>query len=468
MLTTPTPRSKSASENYPTAPYAEQDELKDATFEAFFRDSILQQLPKSSLRKNTAPTRFTFAVANKYEQQKSMVGPRRALHLSQPGRIKNLHPLCDQLAVDQLTWHLQKVPASAATLRPGAHYLSAFEGWRSAINVTSHIMTDRHRAWLEGKGISDKTGLHVGKLAREIASLEEQAETGREPTELDEAIRALYTTETAFILMNSAEYAWTKELRSHIGYKPESNGRYPARDIHGKNIEITLLPHDKDTLPRGKSTSPRRKSTQKRSTYDLNAVAPFISPTLSDAQRSKLYDSMKCVEFSREHIKNPSEKSMLGQPEQPGKPGKPGQNTVIATRPIKRGECLGVYGGSIIQSRYIKTVLDDTNLLNISRRPPNDQSDSQSFDGCFIDGDNILSQINTICDEAEGKPVRQSKTGYNVEFVPCRAQVKRSDGKIEEINLPVCFALTDIEEGEEFRVDYGYSEELVRKKIAGE
>ena len=91
-----------------------------------------------------------------------------------------------------------------------------------------------------------------------------------------------------------------------------------------------------------------------------------------------------------------------------------------------------------------------------------------------LSGDNILSRINTHFEYDEnGKPLRQAPGGYNVETVGFDveadmwlgvgpgAQIKR-----KPFILNTLFAIEDIAAGTELRMDYQYTEGMIKRLFA--
>lgn len=87
-----------------------------------------------------------------------------------------------------------------------------------------------------------------------------------------------------------------------------------------------------------------------------------------------------------------------------------------------------------------------------------------------ISGDNILSRINTHFEyDANGKPIRQAASGYNVEGVGFDVEVEEGQGtKSARRNmiLTAVFATEDIPAGVELRMDYQYSEGMIATLFA--
>lgn len=79
----------------------------------------------------------------------------------------------------------------------------------------------------------------------------------------------------------------------------------------------------------------------------------------------------------------------------------------------------------------------------------------------IIDGDNIISRLNSTFDERNGIPYRQASEGYNVE--PAKYKVRFDDRS--ERYIPAMFATCGIEQGAELRWNYSYDDKEVEKQI---
>jgi hypothetical protein len=169
--------------------------------------------------------------------------------------------------------------------------------------------------------------------------------------------------------------------------------------------------------------------------YANKGVLPFIWNTPEGRKES--YDAiLTCVDFEQKHIKNSFENRMFGQ------------KTVVTRKLVSKSECIGVYGGPRLDLTDASHAGQGTYLLQ--------------HGNMVVDGDNILSRINSIFEEKDGVPKRQAKDGYNVERAAFRAQLE--DGS--SIVVQAFFALKDLPEGTELRWNYGYSEAMIAKEIA--
>ncbi|HEY8026035.1 MAG TPA: hypothetical protein VIF60_15820, partial [Burkholderiaceae bacterium] len=171
--------------------------------------------------------------------------------------------------------------------------------------------------------------------------------------------------------------------------------------------------------------------------------------------RAKLYDTMRCTVFSKSHRKCKDEACMVE--------GK--ENTVEATCDIAEGSCLGAYGGFGLTGEDFGAPMDDNiepdkgYIMRAAKTCGQETREAEEDDTkvAEIDGNNILSLINTIFEWKKGIPYAQAKLGYNVEFVGFRGILK--DGS--EVNLTFVFAKCNIKAGEELRVNYHYTKKTI-------
>lgn len=145
---------------------------------------------------------------------------------------------------------------------------------------------------------------------------------------------------------------------------------------------------------------------------------------------------------------------------------------VVANRKIAAGECIGVYGGNVLP--YKKDILvteGDSFYARIGMEIKWRQGKWVHVP-VTVDGDNILSRINTNFDyDDTGKPIRQASGGYNVEtagfkiFVNKPTHIEGGPPVRESYDLPAVFATQDIPAGTELRVNYHYSETTIKNKF---
>ncbi|NRF67822.1 SET domain-containing protein [Aquincola sp. S2] len=287
------------------------------------------------------------------------------------------------------------------------------------------------------------------------ATICRKAEQGEGLDEHEEAVSRMIAFISTASMVLEVKQRWIRQLEAeaHV-YDPSNNGRYPYRDVHGLPLRIVAL-------------HPLSECSQSGRRYGSEAVLPFVRCTrpddagaevaISAAERSALYDALACVPFAAEHLRRPHEAAMIGL-----------HNTVVATRALPAGTCIGVCGGPVIGSElgdwravvsyslFAWLLQDEHRLIDFQNVDVND------CELVTIQGDNIVSRINSIFDDENGLPVRQAAEGYNVEAAWFRGRL--DDGRC--LAFTAFFTQQDIGPGEELRWDYWYSEEMVRHSIA--
>lgn len=273
---------------------------------------------------------------------------------------------------------------------------------------------------------------HQPRFGEAIQDLRAKARTEESFTPTDRAFARHLSVKMATRRIDMIRDEWTATLESVASrYDSSNNGKYPVRDVHGQRIRVTQM-------------AKRSENSFSRTTYVNTQVRPYVDSRMSEEARAALYDKMICQPFLAQHVQRPAEVKMIGQ------------NAVFAGRPIKRGECLGVYGGTLIEDDLRTTLLSDTYTFALTAIP------SKAANGPIMDGDNILSRMNSTFDEENGKPYRHAIDSYNVELTVFEVNFEQRGPGV----LPVFFATCDLAEGTELRWDYGYSREDIARKIA--
>ena len=141
---------------------------------------------------------------------------------------------------------------------------------------------------------------------------------------------------------------------------------------------------------------------------------------------------------------------------------------VVANRRIAKGEIVGVYGGMIIP--YGMSVRSESTFGMVVGYKLIPDAGKFRSDPIFIVGDTVISRINTNFEyDPHGKPVRQAAGGYNVECVPFDVDAEHAGspaGKRTSYRLNTVFATEDIPAGVELRMDYGYTEGMIKTKFS--
>lgn len=237
-------------------------------------------------------------------------------------------------------------------------------------------------------------------------------------------------------------------LRKKKEYDPRNDARYPFRDVDGNTVPARI------DLPR------KSLKSQSGRAYDAKLVEPFISKADTgdgDAVRAGLHAALSCRRFEERDKKHENETALVGQ------------RMVVANTRIRKGACLGVYGGTIIPPELFSYIVDRTHTLVVPilmSAPRAVLSAANAFDGvknaCLcIDGDAIISRMNTIfAYDANGLPCKQAAGGYSVDVAWFKAKLGAND-----VSLPAFFALRDIVPGEELRWNYEYSLEAIADHV---
>lgn len=211
---------------------------------------------------------------------------------------------------------------------------------------------------------------------------------------------------------------------ARLPYSPRLDARYPYRDESLNPVLIVEL-HDPAQI-RGGNMSSR-----------IDAVMPYIDPASSDERRGAAYrNTVRCRTIEPADLRDPREHVLVGE------------RGAFAARRIRRGECVGVYGGRLMSAAMFFTCTDDSFVISAS------SGDTVAF----VDGENVLAMANTsLAYDADGMPVAQAEDGYNLEAASFDARSRCG----RRLSIRAFFAAHDIEQDEELRWNYRYSPALV-------
>ncbi|MGU3306801.1 NEL-type E3 ubiquitin ligase domain-containing protein [Pseudomonas sp. M5A4_2d] len=230
-------------------------------------------------------------------------------------------------------------------------------------------------------------------------------------------------------------------------YNRANNGKYPLRDYQGRPIRIRKLQRRVELVESG---------TQ----YTSDQVKPYIKFEGYEEVGARYEEKLQRRTFTAQDMKVPQEKSLIGQ------------SMVVANKRIAKGEIVGVYGGTVLPSGFFgsggqtytiligtQSTLEGGRLVTVP---------------VHLSGDNIISRINTHFEYgANDKPIRQAAGGYNVESVafPVEADMWLGMGpaattKTKNFMLSAVFAIEDIPAGAELRMDYGYSDSIIKNMFS--
>lgn len=220
----------------------------------------------------------------------------------------------------------------------------------------------------------------------------------------------------------------------HRNYDPKNNGLYPFIKTDGSEYKIKKI--DSSSSSRGKDQI-----------YSCEGVKPYISNKKTPEERSALYDAQLVVKQLGHENLLPTEVSLSGQ------------NGVFAGKDIPIGTCIGVHGGTLLffnesdtDPNYlpmnILTKINQDYLVSISKR-------------AFLDGNNIISKINSIFYKQSNGKWLESDEGYNAHIIKFGCEME--DGN--KLCLHAIFTIQDIKKGEEIRMSYQYPSEIVNQAM---
>lgn len=228
-------------------------------------------------------------------------------------------------------------------------------------------------------------------------------------------------------------------------YFPTSNGRYPFRSAEGAMLKVIKI----NNYPYLADHTPEEPWMYKQ------AVLPFIRENMesetgrrpiTEQDRAALYQTkLDCRKIENQQmLRNPFEHKLVGQ------------YTVYANVNISAKTCLGVYGGTVLARRVFAENTAHWKELN---------------DQLVVEGDNILSKVNTIFRyDHSGQPVGEDREACNALLVSYGAELGEwKDGKwvsTARISLPVAFSRKNIRAGDELRFAYGLSNDAVVRRFA--
>ena len=229
-------------------------------------------------------------------------------------------------------------------------------------------------------------------------------------------------------------------------YIRANNGKYPLRDYQGRPIRIRTLE--------------RQVTLDSGAQYTSAQVKPYIQFEGYEHVGARYEAQLQLRTFTAQDVKVPGEKALIGQ------------SMVVANRRIAKGEIVGVYGGTVLPSGIFGEG-GQTYTMKVGSQKVAEGNVLMEVP-IHLSGDNILSRINTHFEYDEnGKPLRQAPSGYNVETVGFDveadmwlgmgpgAQIKR-----KPFILNTLFATEDIAAGTELRLDYQYTEGMIKKLFA--
>lgn len=235
--------------------------------------------------------------------------------------------------------------------------------------------------------------------------------------------------------------------RNVIGsYIRANNGKYPLRDYQGRPIRIRKLEREAVVVESGVR-------------YSSLQVKPYIKFGGYEDVAYLYEEKLQVRTFTAEDVKIAGEQSLVGQ------------LTVVANRRIAKGEVVGVYGGTVLP-RGLYGSGGNAFTMTVGSRAVY-EAGRYVTEPVSLSGDNILSRINTRFDyDANGNPVRQAAEGYNVETIPFHVETDMLLGVAPAVKtvkkdflLNTVWATEDIPAGAELRLDYGYTEAMIKAEF---
>lgn len=224
-------------------------------------------------------------------------------------------------------------------------------------------------------------------------------------------------------------------------YDRANNGRYPLRDVDGSPLRVTIIHGD---------GQPQVSSTP----YNKDLLTPYLSWEGYEKVAQLYEDKLEVRPFTALDMRYVQESSLIDQA------------TVVTRRSLKKGECLGIYGGELIP-RPVAHFRNDPYLMDICPTVAQATTSTRiSNREVLLSGDNILSRINTLFEYEGNLPARQARSGYNTELVFFDVTVQKGSQAPERLRLTALALLEDLVAGTELRWDYGYDEATIRGLFA--
>lgn len=218
------------------------------------------------------------------------------------------------------------------------------------------------------------------------------------------------------VLWSIAPNEFTDPRRS---YDDGLDGAYPFRWLDGEQAAVKI------------DANPGNDLSQTQS----DRIEPYVDPAMSDTHRADLYaENLYCRRIIESDLLHPQERALVGQ------------WGVFARRRIAEGTCIGVYGGTLLDSESLIMLSDKRYLAKVTAPGGPDY---------FVNGENILSLMNTmLLFDDKGTAVAQDTRRHNVHAQAFRCQTTRGIS----LSLVAFFAANEIEKDEELRWNYGYDD----------
>ncbi|WP_273824074.1 dermonecrotic toxin domain-containing protein [Pseudomonas asplenii] len=255
----------------------------------------------------------------------------------------------------------------------------------------------------------------------------------------DERLQKKMFTQAQRVRLQTAK-SYHSCANSPLTYDRVDNARYPLRDLEGRPMTITRLHY----------------SNAEDAPQTLARAQQLLAYLGQGVEVARLYESkLRIRRFQPWHMLSAHEQHLIGR------------FRVAARRDLASGELLGVYGGMLIplllchhrRDPFATWVEVDRSLELMRLR----DGRLQTALPCLT-ADNILSRINTIFEYEDGVPVRQARSGYNVQAMAFPVDIRTHDGCIEKDRyfITALFTSRVVKADEELRLNHGYSHEQIQ------
>ncbi|WP_153100218.1 hypothetical protein [Paraburkholderia hayleyella] len=216
-------------------------------------------------------------------------------------------------------------------------------------------------------------------------------------------------------------------------YHPEINRRYPLRTLNGAPLKVIGI--DAGTLP-----------TRYLTSAALAHLHRLFDEATSEPERQTLCTaSLVCRMLTPSDLRSSDPLSLAGQ------------NGVFAARDFAAHELIGAYTGYLIRRDNMWCV--QSRSFSFSCKDKNPPEAASEF--TEIVGNGIISRVNSIFTKNLAGQRVQAESGYNSEIYGVRLKLENGTS----LMLPCYFTAQPVKQGEEFRANYGYSDEAAQLAI---
>jgi hypothetical protein len=351
---------------------------------------------------------------------------------------RDFQSLADNIAAVPKLRYYEVIPAIVKSV-------SSFRVAGKAVRIDKYIQkmkSDGSIGFLIGSGVSVNdvdSGeiIRNGEKAGKVAALLDKCDA---PGAVRDFLRHFYLKITLPKLAHEKiRSTFMLHTLAHREYDADNNGAYPLLKFDGTAYRIKAIDRQSEEIEAGRS-------------FPSAQVKPFIRSKLTGEQRKELYSQLE-VRFLGS--KDLAENERLLE----------GQLGVFAAQGISSGTCLGVHGGTVFSwedfaADHGVSVQEAMQMINMDYLV-NLQLEGRGTTNFILDGNNIISKVNSNFCPDGGEGWLQAKGGYNaaLESFGC----KMDDGRF--IALPAIFTTRNVERGEEIRMNYHYSPEVATQAM---